>query len=96
MAKKGYTYITSYKNRTVPYIGVTSELKKRIWKHKNKVYESFSKRYNVYDLMYYETFDRIIDAIKREKQLKNWKKEWKWDLIKKNNPELKDLYDELT
>ncbi len=96
MAKKGYTYITSNKNRTVLYIGVTSELKKRIWKHKNKVYESFSKRYNVYDLMYYETFDRIIDAIKREKQLKNWKKEWKWDLIKKNNPELKDLYDELT
>ena len=88
--------MTSNKNRTVLYLGVTSDLKKRIWQHKNKVYKSFSKKYNVHDLMYFEIFDRITDAIRREKQLKNWHKEWKWDLIKKNNPELKDLYNDIT
>ena len=94
--KKGYTYITSNKNRTVLYIGVTSKLKERIEKHKNKVYESFSKKYNVYDLMHYEEYDSIAEAIKREKQLKNWHQEWKWNLIKENNPDLRDLYNELT
>jgi len=94
--KKGYVYILSNKNRTVLYIGVTSELKVRIEKHKNKVYESFSKRYNVHDLMYFETFDSIVTAIKREKQLKNWHREWKWNLIRETNPELKDLYKGLT
>lgn len=94
--KQGYVYILSNKNRTVLYIGVTSNLIKRVWQHKNRVYESFSKRYNVHDLMYFETFDSIVAAIKREKQLKNWHKEWKWNLIKENNPELKDLYNELT
>ena len=94
--KKGYVYILSNKNRTVLYIGVTSELKVRIEKHKNKVYESFSKRYNVHDLMYYEIYNSIVTAIKREKQLKNWHRDWKWSLIKEANPELKDLYKGLT
>ena len=94
--RKGYVYILSNKNRTVLYIGVTSDLKKRIWQHKNKVYESFSKRYNVHDLLYYETSESIIESIKREKQLKNWHKEWKWNLIKEHNPKLKDLYEDFT
>jgi len=95
--KKGYVYITSNKNRTVLYVGVTSELKRRIEKHKTGYYpNSFSRRYNVSDLMYFEEWNKIGDAIKREKELKNWHKEWKWNLIKENNPELKDLYNELT
>ncbi len=94
--RKGYVYILSNKNRTVLYIGVTSDLKKRIWQHKNKVYESFSKRYNVHYLIYYETSESIIESIKREKQLKNWHKEWKWNLIKEHNPKLKDLYEDFT
>jgi len=94
--KKGYVYITSNKTRTVLYIGVTSNIKNRIKQHKEKKYEGFTKRYNVHDLLYYEIFDNIVDAIKREKQLKNWHKEWKWNLIKENNSELKDLYKKLT
>jgi len=94
--KKGYTYITSNKNRNVLYVGVTSDLKRRIEKHKTKFYKnSFSKRYNVDALIYYETYDNIVDAIKREKQLKNWHREWKWNLIKEKNPKLKDMYNEL-
>ncbi len=94
--KKGYVYIMSNKNRTVLYVGVTSEIKERVDKHKTKHYpNSFSKRYNVFDLMYFEVWDKIDEAIKREKQLKNWHSNWKWNLIKENNPELKDLYNEL-
>ena len=81
----------SNSNRTVLYVGVTSELKIRVLKHKAGVGSVFTSRYNLHDLMYFETIPRIGDAIKREKQLKNWHKDWKWDLIKGMNPELKDL-----
>jgi len=93
--KKGFVYILSNKNRTVLYIGVTSNLKKRIEQHKNRVYESFTKRYNVHDLLYYEEIDGMMNAIRREKQLKRWHKEWKWNLIKEHNSELRDLYEDL-
>lgn len=93
--EESFIYILSNKNRTVLYIGVTSNLKHRIKQHKNSQGSQFTKKYNVYDLMYYEVFTSILEAIKREKQLKKWNKHWKWDLIKVMNPNLVDLYVDL-
>ncbi len=86
--------ITNYTNTTL-YIGVTGDLKKRIWEHKNKVVDGFSKKYNLNKLVYYEITDSAESAIKREKQLKNWHRDWKIKLIKNFNPEFKDLYDSI-
>ena len=83
--------ITNTKNTTL-YIGVTSNLKKRIFEHKNKVVEGFSKRYNLNKLVYYELTENIETALNREKQLKKWHRDWKIDLICKFNPEFRDLY----
>ncbi|MCX2680687.1 GIY-YIG nuclease family protein [Galbibacter sp. EGI 63066] len=93
--KEGYVYIVSNKNRSVLYIGVTSNLRKRIQEHKNKEGSIFTKKYSCVDLLYFEKFSGIRQAIKREKQLKNWHRDWKWNLIKEVNPELKDLYIEI-
>jgi putative endonuclease len=88
-------YLLANKRNTVFYIGVTSDLIKRIWQHKEKLVEGFTKKYNADKLVYYEVFDSIQEAIKREKQLKNWRREWKLDLIRSQNPEFKDLYPEI-
>ncbi|MBE9490619.1 MAG: GIY-YIG nuclease family protein [Bacteroidetes bacterium] len=93
--KVGFVYLLSNKNRTVLYIGVTANLIRRIKQHKGAIGSIFTKKYNATDLLYFEKFTSIIEAIDREKQLKNWHKEWKWNLIKKNNPELRDLFDEI-
>ena len=78
-------------SETSLYIGVTSNLQKRIWEHKNKIIKSFTKKYNVDKLVYYELTDSIESAINREKQLKHWHRQWKINLIKRMNPEFKDL-----
>ena len=93
--KTAYIYILTNKNNNVFYIGVTSNLKKRIWEHKNKVVEGFSKKYNLNKLVYYEVGEDILSAIEREKQLKNWHRKWKINLIKTKNPNFKDLYDDI-
>ncbi len=96
MEHGGYTYITTTKGNTVLYTGVTSELRTRIYQHKTKAYpNSFTARYNVDRLVYYEYFHYIIEAYDREKQIKSWKREKKIALINKFNPEWKDLYDKL-
>ena len=77
------------------YIGVTSNLVKRIWEHKNKLVDGFTKKYNVRYLVYYEQYSDPLNAIKREKRLKKHKRQWKLELIEKQNPEWKDLYYEL-
>ena len=77
------------------YIGVTNNLVKRVWEHKNKVVEGFTKRYNVDKLVYYEVFDNPEDAMIKEKQLKKWKRAWKERLINEFNPEWKDIYDHI-
>ena len=82
--------MTNY-SETSLYIGVTSNLPKRVWEHKNKVVEGFTEKYNVDKLVYFETTDSIESAIKREKQLKNWHREWKINLIKEKNPDFRDL-----
>ena len=77
MKKKGYVYILTNKNNTTLYIGVTSNLVKRIWEHKNKVVEGFSSKYNLDKLVYYEVFEDIETAINREKYLKGKKRQYK-------------------
>ncbi len=93
---KIYTvYILTNYNETTFYIGVTSNLQKRIWEHKNKFAEGFTQKYQVNKLVYFETTDSVETAIKREKQLKNWHREWKINLIKEMNPDFKDLSENL-
>ena len=95
MTNDYYVYILSNTTHSTFYIGVTSNLQKRIWEHKNKVIESFTKKYNVNKLVYYEITNSIETAILREKQLKNWHRKWKLNLIKDFNPEMKDLSENL-
>lgn len=73
------------------YIGVTTDLSKRIVEHKNGVGSQFTQKYNLKELVYFEEFTDVNQAIAREKQLKNWHKDWKWNLIKENNPDFKEL-----
>jgi putative endonuclease len=89
---KYYVYILSNRKDGVLYIGVTNNLEKRVSEHKNKRYKtSFSARYNVDKLVYYEEFQWIQEALKREKVLKKWKREWKIELVVNNNPNWYDL-----
>src|SRR6266545_3386478 len=93
--KQYVVYIMTNEYNSVYYIGVTSNLIKRIYEHKNKFVGGFTKRYNVTKLIYYEVFDSIENAITREKQLKHWNRIWKIALIKQVNPLFEDLYDHL-
>ncbi|GAB4538309.1 MAG: GIY-YIG nuclease family protein [Thermodesulfovibrionia bacterium] len=95
MEKVFYVYILASKRNGTLYIGVTSDLLKRIWEHKNKLVDGFTKRYNIDKLVYYEQFESVEAAIKREKRLKKYNRRWKLDLIESKNPEWKDLYEEL-
>ena len=82
--------MTNY-SQTSFYIGVTGNLQKRVWEHKNKFVEGFTKRYNIDRLVYYELTDSVEAALNREKQLKRWHRDWKINLIKEMNPQFKDL-----
>lgn len=93
--KQGYVYLLTSKDNTVIYTGVTSNLQKRIYEHKNGLVEGFTKRYNVHKLVYYEMLDRIEDAILREKQIKAGSRKKKVMLIYGMNPDFEDLYDSL-
>ncbi|AQW57880.1 GIY-YIG nuclease family protein [Vibrio owensii] len=94
MDKTPCVYILTSKNNSVLYIGVTSQLAQRIWQHKNGVVEGFTKKYHVHKLVYFELFEDMVLAINREKQLKQWKREWKLDLVRKTNPDFLDLSNE--
>lgn len=87
-----YIYIISNKPNGVLYTGVTSDLKKRIWQHKQGNIEGFSKKYNLKKLVWFEVHDDISEAIKREKQLKKWNRDWKLKLIEEVNPNWNDLF----
>lgn len=93
--KTYYVYILASKKNGTLYIGVTSDLIKRVFEHKSDVTEGFTKKYTVHILVYYEVMTDPKDAIRREKQLKVWKRDWKIQLIEKNNPDWKDLYESL-
>jgi len=88
-----YTYILASKKNGVLYTGITNNLVRRVYYHKGRYAEGFTKTYFVTKLVYYETYDDPGSAIKRERQLKKWKREWKIELIEKMNPEWHDLYD---
>ena len=92
---QSYIYILSNKKNGTLYIGVTSDLIKRIYEHKQKVIDGFSKQYSLDKLVYYEVITDITTAIKREKQLKNWNRTWKIELIEKENSEWHDLYNDI-
>jgi putative endonuclease len=86
-----YVYIMRSASRRALYIGMTNNLHKRVWQHKNHVFEGFSDRYNVARLVYWESFDDVRNAIDREKQIKRWRREKKLWLIAQLNPEWRDL-----
>jgi len=95
MVKEFWVYILTNKPKGTLYIGVTSNLARRVWEHKNKVVEGFTLQYNLDRLVLCEAFDDAESAIAREKQMKNWKRAWKIRLIEESNPEWKDLFDEI-
>jgi len=92
MSKEPAVYILAGKRNGTLYIGVTSDLVKRVWQHKNNMVEGFTKRYGVHQLVWYELHDNMESAIEREKRLKNWKRAWKLKLIEGVNPDWEDLY----
>jgi len=90
--KTFYVYILSSQKNGTLYVGVTNNLMKRIWEHKNKLVDGFTKKYEIHHLVYYEIHDNPESAIQREKQIKKWNRLWKIRLIEEKNPEWKDLY----
>ena len=89
---KGYVYFLTNFQRTTLYIGVTNNISLRVWNHKEGKGSKFTSKYKLRVLVYAEEYDSISDAIAREKQLKNWRKQWKWELVKNQNPKLEDWY----
>ncbi|MGH8531555.1 MAG: GIY-YIG nuclease family protein [Gammaproteobacteria bacterium] len=92
MAKQPAVYILASRRNGTLYTGVTSSLAERVWQHKNDVTEGFTKRHGVHLLVWYELYDAMESAIRREKAIKEWKPEWKLELIEKTNPTWQDLY----
>jgi len=92
---KYYVYILASKINGTFYIGVTRNLQKRVWEHKNNLVKGFTEKYNIHLLVYYEQFDDIEQAITREKRLKKWKRYWKIKLINATNPSWDDLYSKI-
>ena len=88
-----YVYILTNKKDGVLYIGVTNDVKRRVWERKQKIVKGFTKKYNVDRLMYFEQTSDVHAAIEREKQVKKWKREWKVELIEKDNKAWSDLYE---
>ena len=93
--KEYYVYILASKKNGTLYIGVTSNLIKRVWEHKSDLVKGFTKTYGVHILVYYESTSSSYAAITREKQIKAWQRAWKVQLIEEKNPSWKDLYEEI-
>jgi putative endonuclease len=89
--KQPTVYVLASKRNGTLYIGVTSDLRKRVWEHKNDVVEGFTRRYGVHQLVYYELHEDMVSAIRREKQMKKWNRAWKLSLIEKHNTDWRDL-----
>jgi putative endonuclease len=95
MEKRPAVYILASRRNGTLYIGVTSDLVKRVWEHRNANVKGFTAKYGVYLLVYFEMHDDMRNAITREKQLKKWNRAWKLALIERSNPEWKDLWSEI-
>lgn len=92
MSKQPCVYMLASRRNGTLYIGVTSDLVKRVWEHRNDLADGFTKRYGVHTLVWYELHEEMPSAIAREKAMKEWKRRWKLDLIERANPEWRDLY----
>jgi putative endonuclease len=90
-----YVYIMASKKNGTLYTGVTSDLVKRVYEHKNNFVDGFTKKYKVHNLVYFEPHDDILAAINREKQIKKWNRQWRINLIEKQNSDWRDLYNEI-
>jgi len=95
MAKQPAVYILASRRNGTIYTGVTSDLRKRVWEHKNNLADGFTKKYGVHSLVYFELHDEMPAAITREKRIKRWNRAWKLSLIEKSNPQWKDLWEEI-
>jgi len=95
MEKQFYIYILASKKNGTLYIGITSDLIRRIWEHKNNVVKGFTKKYSVHTLVYCEVHPTFETAVQREKNLKKWKRAWKIKLIEEKNSEWRDLYPDI-
>ncbi len=95
MPKNPAVYLLANKRNGTLYVGVTSDLVKRIWEHKQDFVDGFCRKYGIHTLVYFEQHDDMIQAITREKQIKKWNRAWKIELIEKNNAEWRDLWDEI-
>ena len=93
--KQPCAYLLASRRNGTLYVGVTSDVVKRVWEHKADLADGFTKRYGVHMLVWYELHDSMEGAIRREKAIKEWKRRWKLELIEKQNPEWRDLYDGL-
>jgi putative endonuclease len=92
MRKQPAVYILASRQNGTLYTGVTGDLVKRVWEHRNGLVEGFTKRYRVHRLVYFEVHDHINEAIQREKQIKKWNRAWRIDLIEESNPRWHDLW----
>lgn len=95
MEKRYFVYILAKERNSTFYVGMTSNLPKRIWEHKNEVADGFTRKYGVKTLVYFEIYNDPKQAIKREKRLKKWPRTWKISVIEDMNPEWSDLYDDI-
>jgi putative endonuclease len=95
MHKQPAVYLLASKRNGTLYVGVTSNLVRRVWEHKNNLVEGFTKRYDVHQLVWYELHENMDSAILREKRLKDWKRKWKVQLIESTNPDWEDLYSKI-
>jgi putative endonuclease len=95
MEKLPCVYMLASRRNGTLYVGVTSDLVKRVWEHKNNAVEGFTQRYGVHTLVWYEPHESMMSAIEREKAIKEWKRAWKLELIEKQNPQWRDLYPEI-
>jgi putative endonuclease len=92
MTKLSYVYILANKKNGTLYVGVTTNLEKRIYEHKHKIIKGFTSKYDVNKLVYYDVFEDVTEAILREKRIKEWRRKWKIELIEKFNKDWEDLY----
>jgi len=93
--RQGYLYMMTNRPNGVLYTGVTSDLSRRAYEHREGIIKGFTSRYGLIRLVYYETYPMVVDAIQREKNIKHWPRAWKNNLIEVMNPEWRDLYNEL-
>ena len=93
--KTFYVYILASKRNGTIYVGSKSELIRRVWEHKNSMVPGFTAKYNVHNLVYYEAHETYVEAARREKRFKNCCRQWKLNLIENQNPEWRDLYEEI-